>query len=381
MTTQTRSPEEIERDIERDRAGLTQNLESLQDRFSLDTVVRQVGDQLRLHGGDMGKSVADAAKDNPIALALTGIGLAWLMFGSGRRPGSDGDDGWADPASRPYGARAEFDPPRRQDPFGAGPVRSPIRPSSQALAKPRGLDESPSWARDPDAFYSDDFATGDPASRTDRDAASTVSDRLRATGAAASDRVSAAGAGVADAARSIGASVSGGAARGRSMLHEGTETLSEEARARVLAAREQAIAARRAAMRSFRSASETTGDFYDRQPLAMGAIALAVGAAIGGAMPRTKTEDDLIGAQSDSLMAEAERIFAEEYGKAQKVAASVVKEAKDMATEAKDDLDATAPGEKTAVEATADRAESAADRLVGAAQDAAAREGLGKPNR
>ena len=81
MTSDTRSPEEIEREIERERAGLSSTLDDLQNRFSVETIARQFTDQFREHGGDIGRSVSDAVKRNPVALALTGVGLAWLMMG------------------------------------------------------------------------------------------------------------------------------------------------------------------------------------------------------------------------------------------------------------------------------------------------------------
>ena len=75
MTSNNRSPEEIEREIERERAGLTSTLDDLQDKFSVETIARQFSDQFREHGGDIGRSVTDAVKRNPIALALTGVGV------------------------------------------------------------------------------------------------------------------------------------------------------------------------------------------------------------------------------------------------------------------------------------------------------------------
>ena len=80
MTNDSRNPEEIEREIERERAGLADTLDDLQDRFSVEGIARQFSDQFREHGGDWGRSISDAAKRNPVALALTGAGLAWMMF-------------------------------------------------------------------------------------------------------------------------------------------------------------------------------------------------------------------------------------------------------------------------------------------------------------
>jgi hypothetical protein len=81
MKDDSRGPEEIKREIERERAGLTDALDGLQNKFSVESIARQVSDQFREHGGDIGRSVSEAVKRNPVALALTGVGLAWLMMG------------------------------------------------------------------------------------------------------------------------------------------------------------------------------------------------------------------------------------------------------------------------------------------------------------
>ncbi|MFQ8433180.1 DUF3618 domain-containing protein [Amaricoccus sp. W119] len=47
------------------------------------------------------------------------------------------------------------------------------------------------------------------------------------------------------------------------------------------------------------------GALAEEQPLVVGALALALGAAIGGALPRTRTEDALLGAEADRLKAAA----------------------------------------------------------------------------
>ena len=41
MTNDSRNPEEIEREIERERAGLADTLDDLQDRFSVEGIARQ----------------------------------------------------------------------------------------------------------------------------------------------------------------------------------------------------------------------------------------------------------------------------------------------------------------------------------------------------
>ena len=113
MTNEADSPERIEREIEHDRDALRRTLTDLQGELSLDGFTRRVSDQLRDHGGEWANSAAHAARANPVALALTGVGLAWLIFGRGYDPthqsralssGSRGGDDWRRP-ERPYPVR------------------------------------------------------------------------------------------------------------------------------------------------------------------------------------------------------------------------------------------------------------------------------------
>ncbi|MDU9006771.1 DUF3618 domain-containing protein [Sedimentitalea todarodis] len=396
MTNDTRSPKEIEREIEEQRSDLTSNLEDLQDKFSIDTVVRQIGDQFREHGGDMGRSISEQVKANPIPLALTGIGLAWMMFGNAQKPATKSpsydDDGYSS---------VERDFRRRQLAEG--------RPYTPPTRYPSQHDNTPSWARDDheddgpsmgerisagvdsvkdkaaqasDAVKSGASATAHGASS----AGSSIAEGAARAGSSVAGAASSAGSSVAGAASSAGSTIASGARSARdgiaaagSRIAEGTETMSEEARKRVIAARWKAIEMRNSASQSIDQGTDAVADFYDRQPLVVGALALAVGAALGGAMPRTKTEDDMMGAQSDNLFDQAERIFEEEKAKAMSVAKSVKDEVKDIAAETKADLDSGAPGEKSAVEAVGDKAKSAAKRVSDKAQSTAKDENLGKP--
>ena len=70
------------------------------------------------------------------------------------------------------------------------------------------------------------------------------------------------------------------------------------------------------------------------QPLVAGAIAMALGAAVGGALPRSRMEDQMFGEQSDRAM-EAARTLAKEQGaKVQATAGAVMDEAMNIAGEA-----------------------------------------------
>ncbi|MBR1092051.1 hypothetical protein JQ621_31760 [Bradyrhizobium manausense] len=50
-------------------------------------------------------------------------------------------------------------------------------------------------------------------------------------------------------------------------------------------------------------AQSSAGDLMERQPLVIGAIGLAVGAALAGALRTTQIEDNYIGGVSDDVKA------------------------------------------------------------------------------
>ena len=171
--------------------------------------------------------------------------------------------------------------------------------------------------------------------------------------------------------------------------------MSEAARERVIAAREAALeayhSAEESARRNWRRGSRAAGDFFEEQPLVAGAIAVAVGAAIASALPRTRYEDEHLGKYRDDLMDEAERVYREESEKVRHVAEAAVGEARNIAHETADkvrdaaekvreDVDKSAPGNKSAVEDAADQAKgaakSAADRVASAADKEAQKQGL-----
>ena len=342
----TRTPEEIERDLEKNRDGLQKTIHDLQDTFSPETIFRSISDNVSRHGGDWGKSISAAARENPLALAVTGVGLGWLIFGNG--PSADRIEEGARSTSLP-GSGTEG----RKTPYGEG---------ADASIGPRGpvpQGDGPNW-------YSDDHGP-------------TRTQRMRA--------------GVHNA--QAGAARGAGRVRDRSSdmarrLSEGTESMTEEARERIVAARERAILASEDANRGMRRGADRAGDFFEEHPIVVGALAFAVGAAIAGTLPRSRYEDEHFGAESDRLYDEAERVFQEERAKAERVAGAALDEARTVGEEVRADADVAARGMKdradsetrgegSAADAAVDRTEEAVRRVADAAEEQAEKEDLGSP--
>ncbi|MCO6383352.1 DUF3618 domain-containing protein [Oceanicola sp. 502str15] len=411
----TRTPNEIERDIEQERARLGQTVDALQDRFSPERILRDVGRGFSEHGGDIGTAITQSVKRNPVALALTGIGLAWLMSGKSWDETRDGvKDGVRAARDRmpdaPWKGRGSGEAALSYAAPGAGDHDdTPPTPAGRARPAPTDsvgmdhpLEDDWLWAEDDD--YWDDETDDDAATNAGPGIGTRVGDMASSAGEA----VSGAGSSVAGAAKSaasgIGAGVSSAAdglasgaasardaaaAAGRSTaerarrirkrLAKGTENFTEEARERVIAARWAAIKAQKAVRRRARKGADAASDFYEQNPLVVGGLALAAGAILAGALPRTRQEDRAFGAYSDEAFDKAERIFHAERRKATRVAERALDTAKEVADEKREQIDASAPGSKSAAEHLADQVREGAERVVSAATDEADRQKLGKP--
>jgi hypothetical protein len=353
----TRSPEEIERDIERKRAALAGTVDALQDRVSPERLVNEVVRSVREHGGDVGTAIAQSVKQNPVGLALTGIGLAWLIFGrSHDAPGA----GYG--AGSPLGARGH-----RGGPAGTGDAPGGADYYGAPGGRRYALDTYPDWARvdldDHDEDWDEDRPPGERAG---------MGEAVAEAAGNAAEAVGDAGRRAAERAKRIG-----------ERLARGTEDLSESARERVLAARRRAMAfARRSeagARRSLAAGRDAAADAFEDHPLVIGAIAMAVGAAIGGALPRTRQEDALLGEARDDLFQEAERLLAAERAKAGRVVGAAVDEAQRIASEKRQAVDEATRGASSAAEAVADEVRTAGERIGHAARAEAEKQGLGKP--
>lgn len=419
MPSDPRRPDEIERDIERERAELASTVDALQDKISPEAVIRSIAEGFRDHGGDIGHAVSQSVKQNPMALTLTGIGLAWLVFGRSYDPladrgqdrpravfkhDDDYDDDYDDHDLTVSGSRTRAGASRAGAPY-AGGFGAPRRPGAPGVAQ-YGLRRAaryPDWARHDLDDYDDDFdgqdgdddspslrerasgaasSFGDAASGA-ADAAKSASDSVVSGAKSAASSVGQAASDAARGTRQAGRRATERARRARERLARGTEDLSEAARDRVVNARARAVAmSRRAsdtARRNYRAGRDATQDFVEQQPLVAGALAIAVGAALAGALPRTRREDELLGEMRDDLIDEAERILRNERRKARRVAEAAIDEASAIADEKRDDLDKTAPGRKSAVEAVADELREGGKRVEKAARQTAEREGLGNP--
>jgi hypothetical protein len=228
-----RSPQEIEQEIARTRGDMDATLSALEQRLTPGQLVDQGLDYLKRSGPkEFVSNLGDSAKQNPLPVALVGIGLAWLMATGNRSQRHD------------YTYAQE----------STGPGMGQRASEGLASAKER-LSQS---------------ATGV------RERAGQLSGSLKERVGLAGERVG----------------------QMRSQMGERVGQMGQ-------GARQQA--------ERLRSGYES---MMREQPLALGAVGLAIGAVLAAATPRTRTEDELMGEASDRLAERAKTVGKEQLEQA-----------------------------------------------------------------
>ena len=300
MTNETDNPERLEREIEQDRNALRRTLDDLQDELSLDGFARRLTDKFRENGSEWANTASHAARSNPVALALTGVGLAWLIFGRGYDPTHRATDYRSIRRSRDWD--------RTSDPYHVSRTGTDADGTGNV-----GIQPVPSSGRG--GWNSTGTSHGSDSGSGVSSKLGGMTDTLRQKAHDWKDRIS-------DGTSSL-----------HDRLNEGTEGLGEEARRRVYDARRRAVEARDSAARRLRESSRTVSRGYDSEPLVFGAAAAAIGAGLACLLPRTRQEDEMLGSYSDQLFHEAESIFEEEKAKVQNAVSAGLEEAKTAAAQ------------------------------------------------
>jgi hypothetical protein len=85
-TDDTRRTDQIEDDIARTRAEVSSTIDAIQERLTPGQMMDQAIHYLRDSGaGDFGANLGRQVRDNPLPVALIGMGVAWLAMGGGAR--------------------------------------------------------------------------------------------------------------------------------------------------------------------------------------------------------------------------------------------------------------------------------------------------------
>jgi uncharacterized protein YjbJ (UPF0337 family) len=246
-----RSAAEIERDVERSRARLVGTAEELRNRVSPGQLAEQAMDWLRGSGGNefLG-NLGATLRDRPVPVLLVATGIAWLAMGG----------------------RAE-EPRRRAAGWAPGRYPGESYPG--------------------ESYPAQTYAAGraDGPSLTER-----ASDTARETWSSVTGAAQSAAEGTADTARYAASRAGEALGSVRDSAGEALGSVQESARHAADYGRDMG-----------RSLAETV----EEQPLLLGALGLAFGAALGALFPVTEAEDRLMGDARDRVAGQVSALAGE----------------------------------------------------------------------
>lgn len=273
-----RSPDEIQQEIRQTRSQMDDTLDAIQQRLSPGNLMEEAIRYLRQGGGnDFAHNLNESIKRNPVPVTLMGIGLAWLMM-SGKE-----------------GRYA----PDRADSSHLGERMSSMKDT---------LGSAVAAGRDKLSGAKESLSS---AGSSMRDRLSQASDRV----SHATDRLSHASSRVSDRAGSAGSDLRDQAGQLQSSARYQASRLSDSAR----------YGAQRA-----RSGFDT---MLHEQPLLLGAIGIALGAALGSMLPATRQEDELMGEARDRMAGEVKQQARLQLRKGKRVAQAAGEAASQAAEE------------------------------------------------
>jgi len=270
---------ELEREAEAARARLSDTAERIRERMTPGQLMDEVLGQFR--GGDGSQMLANLQgqiRDNPMALALVGSGLAWLMMGSG---------GQGRTTAAPY------------------PARTPATPYPVTPVPEGGT--SGTWREDAPRGWGEDAVA-----------------RTEAGSAAAGGPVAGMAQGASEAFSSARSAVGDGLEEAGDRAHR----LAHDLRS---AGSDALGGVRHSATDAGRQARDTFLDVLEREPLVIGAIGVAVGAALGAFLPATEAERRHLGPTGEALKEKAEALVDRGVVKAKEAAAEVYETAREEA--------------------------------------------------
>ena len=333
MTHNTRTADEIERDIANDRAQMSDTFKDLQLKFSVDAITDDLGHMVREFGDDLGRTISQTVGRNPAAMVVVGAGLAWLVLGANRNL----SDSHANARSNNRRNRAQ-----------------PRRP----IAKLAPDDEN-SWYDEEQTWRNRQYQGGGLShNHQNSNGAAGMMGRAKHAASDAAEDASDKASDLAD------------------RLSHGLDDLSEAAKARVMSARRAAHDARDASEAAMHKGTEAAADLFRDQPLVAGALALAFGAAVGSMLPHSRLEDGTVGKHSDQLFSDAQDVYREERDRAMAIVKGATQDVKDELADIGSDLQAEArdvlPDEKSVADVVVKRASDTGKRVYDKAKDRAA---------
>lgn len=99
-----KEPEQLEREVQAARDQLSHTVDEISNRLSPGELLDQALNVTKGYGGEFANNLGKQAKDNPLALMVTGVGMAWMMLGDQQRNNDAGTSYHTGKAGQSYAA-------------------------------------------------------------------------------------------------------------------------------------------------------------------------------------------------------------------------------------------------------------------------------------
>lgn len=327
----SKSSAELQREVEQQRSRLENRIDEIQERLSPGQLVDEMLAYTKGGGGEFLSSLQRNVTANPLPVALLGVSLAWLMAKPATSSEkSSSDQRWDDSINgrRGYNTHADYED---------YPVAI-ISGSSLQRVSHRADETGTHYSEFVDNAGKKYRAASDTLGRRAGHFMDETGNRFRGFTDAAGTQVKH----FRDEAGNLLDEANGWGShtwqRAREMLHDARDAIAGGASE----GRNRAAQAGQSASAQMQSLNQTLMNQFRDQPLVAGALAFAVGAAMGAALPHTEQEDALLGDAADKVKAKATGTAEELYEAGKEKAADLYGEvagrAEDLYRQAKDGM-------------------------------------------
>jgi ElaB/YqjD/DUF883 family membrane-anchored ribosome-binding protein len=248
-----KDPDQLEREIEHTRAKIDRAVDALELKLSPGELFERAIRYARENGGEFVGNLGATVRANPMPVVLTSVGLLWMIASSNRETSRYGYDYRRADVSR-YGADASL--------YGAD---ASLYGRSQGSGSSNGIGE----------------------------AAHNLKDRVAGSAHDAAERLSEAGHRIGDATRNAADSVRDSTRHAADSVRDTTRHAADSMR------------------HGAQQARQTFDELMHEQPLAAGAIGIAIGALVAALMPTTRAEQSLMGAAGARVREQARELAGE----------------------------------------------------------------------
>ena len=297
-TSENSSSAQLEREIEQDRRRIEERMDAIQQRMSPGQMVDEALAYAKSSGGgEYVANLGNALKNNPIPMALMGVSLAWLMAGPKQTTSS-------------YASDVE------ETHYPLAPVQGQIRRTG-----PVQSDGGSRYSHFADSsgkrFKALTDETGRRAGHFMDDSGKTFRGFADASGQQISD--------IRDEAGKLFEDASGWISKTWQQMTGSAGNMGQAA-----------MGAGRSSLDAGSRLNDSILKHFQDQPLVGGALAFAVGAAIGAALPHTRQEDEAVGAMADDLKSKISEEASKTMDKAEGLATEALDKAVTVASEVHD---------------------------------------------